>query len=476
MISLKKSYARQLLQLALTLSLLRVDPEHYLGWGWESQLALQDGDGWQLELRGAPLTDHSYSNRKALIPLIEDLVRFDRQRNVTSYDVQTYLLNVQNEQMTAMASSSPPAPPSTSTSAAASVAAALTSQPETNATISYIAPTIVQMQNATRNMTEFTVPIGSDLADLFLNADVFTESTSVFDQNLADLNDYEGQNNAVDDPFANFNTLYAGLPLKDEPSEILGGDRLVNLRFNEAEQAASTSGGDFGSYPFNHNEHDAFLRRPDSPRLNYTKVIEWSTYFNNRTAEEENFNDDDHLRGADRTDPGENKTGDDNEAANEVTIKTEPVEEGDTAEGASNSDNRRHDSGMNSEFDEDSDGRSSHSDSKNSTSGFSSNAELKEEVSSFLYKDSEQFIRIYVTQSEMFELLLNLITIKQNKKMQINRLHTTTTDAHGNRHRNKQIVTSPSYRTYGKVTHWSQCIQTNTKTRTHMHEQRDKMS
>lgn len=111
MISLKKSYARHLLQLALTLSLLRVDPENYIGFGWESQLALQNGDGWQLELRAAPLTDFPYSNRKALIPLIEDLVRFDRQTNPSSYDVQTYLLNVQNEQISL--SSVPLAPTST---------------------------------------------------------------------------------------------------------------------------------------------------------------------------------------------------------------------------------------------------------------------------------------------------------------------------------------------------------------------------
>lgn len=104
MISLKKSYARHLLQLALTLSLLRVDPENYMGYGWESQLALQNGDGWQLELRAAPFTDFPYSNRKALIPLIEDLVRFDRQTQPSSYDVQTYLLNVQNAQQSTIES------------------------------------------------------------------------------------------------------------------------------------------------------------------------------------------------------------------------------------------------------------------------------------------------------------------------------------------------------------------------------------
>lgn len=100
MISLKKSYARHLLQLALTLSLLRVDPENYIGYGWESQLALQNGDGWQLEMRAAPLNDFPYSNQKALIPLIEDLIRFDRQTaHPSSHDVHTYLLNVQNEQI-----------------------------------------------------------------------------------------------------------------------------------------------------------------------------------------------------------------------------------------------------------------------------------------------------------------------------------------------------------------------------------------
>lgn len=116
MISLKKSYARHLLQLALTLSLLRVDPENYIGYGWESQLALQNGDGWQLELRAAPLTDFPYSNRKALIPLIEDLVRFDRQTSrPSSYDVQTYLLNVQNEQISLSSAPIAPANPTIDT-------------------------------------------------------------------------------------------------------------------------------------------------------------------------------------------------------------------------------------------------------------------------------------------------------------------------------------------------------------------------
>lgn len=395
MISLKKSYARQLLQLVLTLSLLRVDPEQYLGWGWESQLALQNGDGWQLELRGAPLTNHSYSNRKALIPLIEDLVRFDhRQHDITaSYDVQTYLLNVQNEQMTAMASSSPPSTGTATANVPSTTTTTTGNQSETNATATIVAASLGQQaQNSTRNTTDFTVSLGSDLADLFLNADIFAEQPSVYDQNLADLNDFEGDGqNVVNDPFANFQSLYAGLPLKDEPSEIAGSDRLVNLRIGEGDaqqpQAASTSGGDSGENPFDFSQYYSLLQRPDSPRLNYTKVIEWSEYFKNETNDV--FNDIHNVDNQNQN--NENQTQATITEAT-ISIKQEPEENKDdveehkfdAGEGTSTGSNRRHaDSGMKlePEFEEDSDGHSSHSDGKNSTSGFSSNVELTEEVS-----------------------------------------------------------------------------------------------
>lgn len=338
MISLKKSYARQLLQLALTLSLLRVDPENYLGWGWESQLALQNGDGWQLELRAAPLTDYPYSNRKALIPLIEDLVRFDRQTN--PYDVQTYLLNVQNEQLTAMAPA--PAQPQQPNN-----------QQETNTTTT--TTVTLQPQNATRNTTEFTVPIGSELADLFLNSDLFAESASVLDQNMADLNDYEGVGMANDD-FANLNTLYAGLPLKDEPPDLVSNN-LYNIHFNEPEQTASTS-SDYGSTPPNRSDHYGLMRSPDSPKINYTQVIEWSEYFSENTIKKE---------------------------------KEESEAEDATANGTSVDAPSEQDSGikLESDLEDDADDRSSHG-SKNSTSGFSSNVELTEEVSLYISKEKKK--------------------------------------------------------------------------------------
>lgn len=77
MISYKKNYVEHLLHLALTLSLLRVDPENFLDLQWETRLAGTGVGGWQLELRAAPLTDQTYVNRKALPSIIEDLARFD---------------------------------------------------------------------------------------------------------------------------------------------------------------------------------------------------------------------------------------------------------------------------------------------------------------------------------------------------------------------------------------------------------------
>lgn len=351
MISLKKSYARQLLQLALTLSLLRVDPESYLGFGWQSQLALQNGDGWQLELRAAPLSDYPYSNRKALIPLIEDLVRFDRQMNVTSHDIQTYLLNVQNEQLTTISSAQASVPPSTN-------------QHETNTTVSNAAT--LQSQNVTRNATDYIVPMGSDLADLFLHSDLLAETTSVLDQTLADLNEYEGIHTASDDPFLNFNSLYSGLPLKDEPPEMMV-DQIFNVGFNEPEQEAGTSNNDAGLNAANRNPYYGLLRSPDSVRTNYSHVIEWSEYFRNDSVKEEEKSKNDYC----------------SSGACGVSIKTEPDESDEEPRPSGRLGSRRLDSGVKfeSDLDDDVDARSSFSSSKNSTSGFSSNVELTEEVS-----------------------------------------------------------------------------------------------
>jgi hypothetical protein len=168
MISFKKSYAEQLLQLALALSILRVDPDNFLEWGWESRLAGTTAGGWQLELRAAPLTEHPYANRKALSPLIEDLARYDSRHYYyrRPQDVQAYLLNVHSDGGFG------------NDTAAAGTGASN----ENNSTVDIL--------------TADTGGGGGgggtfETEDLYLNPDALAgDSTSIIDQNLADLNDY----------------------------------------------------------------------------------------------------------------------------------------------------------------------------------------------------------------------------------------------------------------------------------------------
>lgn len=316
MTSLKKSYARQLLQLALTLSLLRVDPDSYFGYGWESQLALQNGDGWQLELRAAPLTEYPYSNRKALIPLMEDLVRFDRQHH-SPYDVQTYLLNVENEQISSATASS-----------------ATASSSEFNST-----------QTPIRNNTEFSVPTSPGLSDmLFAHSDIFGDEVSVLDQNLADLSQFEdSMASANNDAFSNFNQIYAGIPLKDEPYELplrlIESDAEDDVNFVSA---ASTSSG-YASVA--RIENSRFLRNTESP-VDFSRVIEWSRYFND----------------------------------SEGFIKTETIEEVDKIHQTNTTTNSTRKSESESSDDD-----------RASTSGFSSNVELTEEVNSYKNQTKQKY-------------------------------------------------------------------------------------
>lgn len=290
MILFKKSYAEQLLQLALTLSLLRVHPDNYLGLHWQSQLALNNGGGWLLELRPEPVSDFPYSNRKALIPLMEDLVRFDRYRYSNPHDIQTYLLNVQNEQSNNDASQ-----PSN----------------QNNETTIHQEPRSQPEQFSSLNTNEL---------DLFLNSEHFVEDTpSIAEQNVADLNDYG-------DLFATF--PYAGLPLKDEPPPIYGEIKI--------EPTTSYTNSDFGS--MNNGTSDG-------ENSTYMAVIDWSDFYD---------------------------------------FKNEVKKEGEAEDIKKKSNNATGDGSVKRELDEDEsqiDAKSETQDEKNSTSGFSSNVELTEEVS-----------------------------------------------------------------------------------------------
>ncbi|CAD6995315.1 unnamed protein product [Ceratitis capitata] len=204
MISNKKCYAMKMLQIALALSLLHVDPEQRLR-NWDSQLELRDGDGWELEmLRAVPMVEYPYANRKTMMPLIEDLIRYDRQHDPTppQYNVTAYMLNVQNDGGTNQTATLPEiqATSSGTTNPASNVAVAGATALEQAANAAAAAAA------ASTNASNMGLP-ASEL-DVFLNSENFQDQRSVWEQNLADLRDFGDL--AINNP-------YAGLPLKDEP-------------------------------------------------------------------------------------------------------------------------------------------------------------------------------------------------------------------------------------------------------------------
>ncbi|OXU24261.1 hypothetical protein TSAR_008861 [Trichomalopsis sarcophagae] len=107
MLNLKKIYSDELLQLALLLSLLRVDPDSYLGLDMQTigvgSLDLNNGSGWHTD-------SHTIVHRPAFVhpknldsmllnyerDLIEDLNSLGRYNriNTAPNDIHAYLLNV----------------------------------------------------------------------------------------------------------------------------------------------------------------------------------------------------------------------------------------------------------------------------------------------------------------------------------------------------------------------------------------------
>lgn len=217
MILFKKSHAEQLLHLALALSLLRSNPSNYRGaFAWHRPLAPPPGHGGgiQMAMQTLPLHDDSYISRKAFVPsIIEDLIhihRFPPGRN--SYDIQTYLLNIQNEQNGAEVPD------------------------ETHPPAAAIIDPHHQQPNHTTGLTEF---------DLFLHhPDPFADSASLADLNLADLRDYS------DDLILAPSTA---TPLKDEVPDVLGLTNPFGWRNflggqdNDDESAAAAAGTSFTS-------------------------------------------------------------------------------------------------------------------------------------------------------------------------------------------------------------------------------------
>lgn len=185
-----------------------------------------------------------------------------------------------------------------------------------------------------------------------MNADQFTDSVSVFDQNLADLNDYSDgldRNGARSNESWNLNQLYAGLPLKDEPAQLIDDHRFDPLRpFSDldAEVAALSSAASTSNDNGFHRPVSSLygMLRAESPTLNLSQVIEWSDYFSNAT-----------------------KTENDEQNETDTTVETTMADQNAT------------ENFKNARVKLESEGDDDHH-SSNSTSGFSSNVELTEEV------------------------------------------------------------------------------------------------
>lgn len=187
-----------------------------------------------------------------------------------------------------------------------------------------------------------------------MNADQFADSVSVFDQNLADLNDY---GDGLDRNGARSNELYAGLPLKDEPFELNDDHRFDPLRpFSDLDSevaALSSTASTSNDNGFHRPTSTMYgmLRNIDSPTLNLSQVIEWSDYFSNATKTE-----------------------------NETDTTTVEIQQPTATAAEQNATENYRNVRVKSESDGDDDHQSTSDDCKNSTSGFSSNVELTEEV------------------------------------------------------------------------------------------------
>jgi hypothetical protein len=209
MISKKILYSEQLLQLVLALSLLQVDPINYLEWGVMTRIHSNDGSPWQLEVAHTPFTDYPYMNRKTYVPLIEDLARYDRIR---SHNVQAYLLNLPEDNTSPFIASmnnnnnSSNINNNNNTGNATSIAVTADSNNHHHHHHNLHEDTATLV-----NLIQDRFQEQGNAEDIFLQSDSFNSNTeSIVDQNLADLNDYEEphflatKNEPERDPWDNF--------------------------------------------------------------------------------------------------------------------------------------------------------------------------------------------------------------------------------------------------------------------------------
>uniref|UniRef100_A0A182PJ21 Uncharacterized protein n=1 Tax=Anopheles epiroticus TaxID=199890 RepID=A0A182PJ21_9DIPT len=217
MLSTKKLFTEHLLTLVLTLSLLRIDPENVLDLQWGGRLArVGDAGGWQLELlaAGPDYSNQSYVNRKFLPPIIEDLSRFERPFIEQNHrGLQTYLLNVldANDDGTTAGTIAEERPPS----------------PVPAVASGGVGASMPAAHNATMDaLTNLDV----DAEDIFLSANLFEETTSVFEQNMADLSEYDTI--LLENPMLKFDTGASMMP--DLEGTIMRARSLMNTASEQA--------------------------------------------------------------------------------------------------------------------------------------------------------------------------------------------------------------------------------------------------
>lgn len=245
MISTKKFYADHILKLVLALSLLRTDPENYLEWGLENRLASTVG-GWQLELRAAPLTDYPYANRKAVMPLIEDLARYQDYSSNSNSHIQAYLFTHSSHVPSGLIPENNASENQTSVTISEAARSNATSVPQAN-----VEPAALQLGEVNPD-------------ELFLNADIFQEAASILEQNLADLNEY-GEAAAT-------THIYQNLKEPNEPNDASFFDIF------KCERPESDC-GDFGSFT---------APAPDDDEGDdLGGVIEWDEYLGKKEAIDE---------------------------------------------------------------------------------------------------------------------------------------------------------------------------------------------
>lgn len=181
MISKKRLYSEQILQLVLALSLLHVDPINYLEWS-APRIHNQGNGPWQLEMTHTQFSDYPYMNRKHYVPLIEDLTRYDRIR---SHDVQAYLLNLSDDPPSFIAASNNNINNNTTSSSNNTSSTSSIVNISDNSNLGDSAAALV-------NLIQDRFQDHGNVDDIFLQSDLFAANTeSILDQNLADLNDYE---------------------------------------------------------------------------------------------------------------------------------------------------------------------------------------------------------------------------------------------------------------------------------------------